>query len=534
MTTIRQAAAWAAQHGVIRLAASAFALCATGAAMATLPQASDSSVGDPIATVDTPFDATPRVDVRPPVEVREIQESVPLPSSSLSSTTPTEAQRSVTDLWERVRNGFTMSNLATSIVTEREAWYAAHPAQLRIMTERSRRYLFHIVEELEKRGMPTELALLPMVESAFNPMAYSRAHASGLWQFIPSTGKNYNLTQNWWYDARRDVVASTTAALDYLQMIYEMHGDWHLALASYNWGENAVARAVERNKRLGLPTDYDSLPMPRETRYYVPSLQALKNIIANPAAFGVALEPVANAPYFATVTLTRDIDVKVAARLAEMPIEDLVALNAGHNRPMMSSAQTPTLALPADRLDRFLANIGTYDKPLTHWRTYDAKRGERLEAIASNHGLSLEQLRRVNGIRGAGRLRDDVELLVPTGGAAVDVPAAIFAGPAMIAAEAERVAVRHAVRAGESWAGVARRYGVAVGELRTWNNVPNLVPGRQLTVFGASATAGASVRPVAATVIVRPTSAKAPVRIVRAAQPLRPAAAVKRNANTRS
>src|SRR6185369_17277021 len=193
------------------------------------------------------------------------------------------------DLWQRIRDGFAMPDLGGPIVAEKTAWYAARPDYLKRVFDRSRRYMFHIVEELERRGMPTELALLPMVESSFNPMAYSRAHAAGLWQFIPATGKRFNLEQSWWYDERRDIVESTSAALDYLQWLYEMHGDWHLALASYNWGEGAVSRAIARNRKSGKPTDYASLKMPAETRQYVPKLQALKNIIANPGPLGITL-----------------------------------------------------------------------------------------------------------------------------------------------------------------------------------------------------------------------------------------------------
>ena len=172
----------------------------------------------------------------------------------------------------------------------------------------------------------------------------SSARASGLWQFIPATGKSYNLSQNWWYDQRRDIVASTTAALDYLQTIYEMHGDWHLALASYNWGENAVARAIERNRQLGLPTDYQHLNMPAETKYYVPKLQALKNIIAQPQLFGISLPPIPNRPYFATVKKPAGIDLALAAKLAETPMDEFMALNPSYNRPVM-----PGEFGPADR-----------------------------------------------------------------------------------------------------------------------------------------------------------------------------------------
>src|SRR3954464_8056434 len=179
------------------------------------------------------------------------------------------------DLWQRVRQGFAMPDLDSDLVRKQMAYYASRPDYLQRMFDRSRIYLYHIVEELEKRNLPTELALLPMVESAFNPMAYSRAHASGLWQFIPGTGRRFELQQNWWYDGRRDIVESTKAALDYLAFLYEMHGDWHLALASYNWGEGAVARAIAKNRAAKLPTDYWSLSMPAETRHYIPKLQAL-------------------------------------------------------------------------------------------------------------------------------------------------------------------------------------------------------------------------------------------------------------------
>lgn len=449
------------------------------------------------------------IDEQGGIQITEVKEA--------AGTAPTDAARPA-DLWQRIRNGFAMPNLATPLVVERQNWYASQPQFIKLMTERSRRYMFHIVEELERRGMPTELALLPIVESAFNPMAYSRAHAAGLWQFIPSTGKHYKLQQNWWYDARRDIVASTTAALDYLQTIYEMHGDWHLALASYNWGEWAVARAVERNKKAGLPTDYASLPMPAETRHYVPKLQALKNIIANPAASNVELDPIPNAPYFASVTLTRDIDLHVAAKLADMPVEELVALNPGHNRPVASSAQAPALILPAERLERFMENLGSYDKPLTSWHLYAAQRGETLQSIAARHGMSVEQLQQVNGIRGTGRLPNDTQLLVASSANAQSVPG-LFAGVAMVAADPQARTVAHKVAKGESWYSIAKRYGVRVDQLQSWNKGDRLIAGQTVTVAAPAATAQAT-RPV--TAAGRPVAAKqAPARTQAKSQPIR-------------
>ena len=340
------------------------------------------------------------------VEVRDIRDLGPKP--------PAEATPG--DLWIRIRAGFAIPDLVSPVVVQRQAWYAQRPEQLRIFVDRSRKYLFHIVEALERRGMPTELALLPMVESAYNPMAYSRAHASGLWQFIPSTGRNYNLDQNFWYDGRRDILASTNAALDYLQSLYEMFGDWHLALAAYNMGENGVQRAIDRNKAQRKPADYQSISMPRETRAYVPSLQALKNIVANPGAAGVQLDPIPNAPYFVTVTLTRDIDLRVAAKLAEMPVEELVALNPGHNRPLVAAGHSPQLILPTDRAEAFIQNLERHDKPLSSWQIHTFKAGDKLDKLAAEHGLSLERLRAINGLGPKGTVVVGQQLVLPQKG----------------------------------------------------------------------------------------------------------------------
>ena len=324
------------------------------------------------------------------------------------------------DLWQRIRNGFAMPNLDGPLVADRQAWYLNRPEMLRTLLDRSRRYLYYIVDELQKRGMPTELALLPLVESAYNPMAYSRARASGIWQFIPSTGKSYRLEQNWWRDQRRDIIASTDAALDYLQNIYEMNGDWHLALASYNCGENAVARAVSRNQSRGLPTDYLSLNMPTETRYYVPKLQALKNIIAKPELFGMRLDPIPNQAYFGTVKKPADMDVSLAAKLAETPLAEFIALNPSYNRPVMLAGKGGPLLLPSDKVQVFLTNLQNHEqqeKPLSTWHTYTLKKGEKFEAIAARFGISPTGLKQINGITRRTRVAAGTTLLVPGKGA---------------------------------------------------------------------------------------------------------------------
>src|ERR1039457_235640 len=278
-------------------------------------------------------------------------EPLPVAAEAEPQTLP---RKPALDVWERVREGFALPNLESPLVSQWQAWYLNRPQLLKAMFERSRRYVYHVVDELDKRGMPTELAFLPMVESGYNPMALSSAQASGLWQFIPSTGKNYKLEQNHLYDARRDVIASTSAALDYLQSLYEQFGDWHLALASYNWGENAVGRAIERNKAKGQPSDYRMLVLPEETRNYIPKLQALKNIVANPGAFNIELEPVPNRPYFATVASARDIDVNVAAKLADVPLEEFLALNPAHNQPLISKSAPAGIVVPVETVEAFV------------------------------------------------------------------------------------------------------------------------------------------------------------------------------------
>ena len=411
----------------------------------------------------------------PSPSAREVKDSLrTIPTIDLTAVPP--------DLWDRIRTGFSMPNLSSPLVQDRQIWYASQPSYVKRMVERSKRYLYYIVEELEKRGMPTELALLPMVESAFNPMAYSRSHASGLWQFIPSTGKNYNLQQNSWYDGRRDIVASTGAALDYLQFLYDMHGDWHLALASYNWGENAVARAIEKNKAKGLPTDYLSLTMPTETRYYVPKLQALKNIIAGPHVFGVDLEPVPNTPYFVTVEKTRDIDVHLAAKLADMPLAEFLALNPGHNRPVIVAKGTPGLVLPADKAKLFLANLEVHGPSLVSWQMYTLKRGDKLEQIAAKHAISLAHLKQVNGIGRRTKVGPGYQLLLPLKGASIQPLPAMFQPPA---APETRMAVRkvsYTVRRGDTLSKIAQRYKVSTDDLRKWNRIGRLAAGQRLVV----------------------------------------------------
>lgn len=325
------------------------------------------------------------------------------------------------DLWERIKNGYGMPDSTSPLVANHEKWYGSRPDYIKRMVERSQKYLFHIVEEVEKRGMPTEIALLPMIESAYNPQAYSSGRASGIWQFIPSTGKNFGLKQNWWVDNRRNVTFATDAALTYLQKLHTMFGAWDLALAAYNAGEGTVGRAIERNRKQGLPTDYESLNLPSETKNYVPKLQAIKNLMTNPGDYGLKIQTIANTPYFAKVSAPAQIDAHLAAKLAEITDDEFLALNPSYNRPVITSSGSGDkheLLLPILSAQTFRSNLATYDKPLVSWQTYFAKRGERLESIATKFGIQLAKLRDVNNLPAQKKIKNSSTILVPNGNAA--------------------------------------------------------------------------------------------------------------------
>ena len=260
------------------------------------------------------------------------------------------------DLWQRVRRGFVMGELNSPLVLQQEQWYATRPDYIQRFVDRGSKYLHHIVEEVEKRGMPMEVALLPIIESAFNPQAFSSAKASGMWQFIPSTVKHFGLKQDWMADNRRDVLLSTDAALDYLQKLYGMFNSWELAFAAYNCGEGCVARAIAKNEKKGLPTDYLSLNLPLETRSYVPKLIAVKNIILSPGSYGVELEAMENRPYFAKVAAPEKMDTSLAARLAEMPEAEFATLNPAFIRPVASSG-TGYFLVPYEKAETFRSNL---------------------------------------------------------------------------------------------------------------------------------------------------------------------------------
>ena len=386
------------------------------------------------------------------------------------------------DLWDRIVRGYAVPDIDGPLVDKWERWYADRPDYVARMVDRSRRYLYHIVNEVDRRSMPLEVALLPMIESAFNPTAVSSARASGIWQFMPSTGRHYGLQQNFWFDSRRDVIAATDKALDYLQKLFGDFGDWQLALAAYNWGEGNVGRALQRNQQRGLPLDYVSLAMPDETRNYLPKLQAVKNIVRDPDRYGLALADIPDAPYFTVVKVDRKMDVKRAAELAELPQDEFLALNPQHNRPVIAGADEFTILLPTDKAELFAAKLQLHHQPLVSWQAYRMKDGESLQQLAVKFRMSAETLRAINGIGARGRIGRGQMLLVPaerpTAAADASLENAVFT----IVPQGRTT--YHTVARGETLVGVARRYGVSAAELREWNRLSQsaIQAGQQLRV----------------------------------------------------
>lgn len=373
------------------------------------------------------------------------------------------------DLWQRIRNGFALKQLDSPLVATHVGWYAQRPDYLRRTIARSKLYLFHIMEEVQKRGMPAEIALLPIVESAFNPMAYSRSHASGIWQFIPSTGKDFGLKQNNWYDGRRDIVAATDAALDYLDKLHTMFGTWNLALAAYNCGEGCVSRAIAKNQAQGLPTNYLSLSLPAETRHYVPKLMAVKEIIADPGMAGLSLDSIPNQAYFVSVSLHQSIDVKLAAKLADMPVKDFESLNPAFTQPVVRSDSAQPILLPVDKAAAFSNNLKNYDHPLVSWQIYPAKKGERAVTIAKKFGVTVAWLKQHNQfeLTRKGKLTADHSLMLPFGN---KVDTALAAAHTKSAA-----ATRHTrtvkVKRGDTLAALASHHGASITEIKRWNHL---------------------------------------------------------------
>jgi membrane-bound lytic murein transglycosylase D len=426
--------------------------------------------------------------------IQTLEWSGDTPSGAIESETAAEA--SLDDVWQRIRSGFRIDDAAAQnpLVAVHESWFAARPASVRRLVERSRPYLYHIVEELDRRAMPMEIALLPMIESAFIPTALSPSAASGIWQFIPSTGRLYGLKQDTWYDGRGDFTASTSAALDYLGKLYLDFGDWQLALAAYNCGEGCIARAIQKNVQQGLPTDYASLSLPNETRHYVPKLLALKNLIRESERYGIAIEQLPDQPYFNQVTVHASMDIHSAARLADMSSDEFIALNAAFPRKLILSDTPVNLLVPVDKADTFQRNLetGSWDT----WQPYAARKGERPAALAKRFDISLARLEEHNQLHTKnGKLVRAQTILVPVKGRGVvaaeaqsslATPAATqhvalrgdtLLGDAIqptslkVSVRKRAQSVRYTVKRGDTLHAITRRFDISLGDIKAWNPV---------------------------------------------------------------
>ena len=415
------------------------------------------------------------------------------------------------DLWARLRAGFAMPELDNDGVRKAEAWYSSRPDYVQRMTERGSRYLFHIVEEVEKRGMPTEMALLPFIESAYNPQAQSTAKASGMWQFVPATGRDFALKQNIFRDDRRDVLASTRAALDYLNRLHDMFGDWQLALAAYNWGQGNVQKSIARNQKRGLPTDYDSIQMPDETRYYLPKLQAVKNIVMTPEAFGLTLPSLSNHPYFLSVAIERDMDVDVAARLAGLGTDEFKQFNPQMNKPVILAAGTERVLLPFDNASAFALNLAAHRGPLATWTAWVVPRTMKPAEAAKQVGMNEDALREINKIPPKMLVKKGSTLLVPRAAhRQEDVSELLAENASMTLAPDVPPLRRVSWRAGkgETVAAVARRYRVSSVQVAQWNKLgpraTSFKAGQTVVVYTATAAAPAAPQRVAAKTVATP------------------------------
>ena len=423
-------------------------------------------------------------------------------------TDPAQPAAQGDDLWKRIGAGLNIPRqLERKSVKGRLAWYAKNQKYLDRVSERSRPYLHHIVSEVEKRGMPLELALLPIVESAFLPFAYSRSHASGIWQFIPSTGKIYGLKQNWWYDGRRDIVAATRAALDYLEKLNrEFDGDWLLALAAYNTGERNVARAIRRNKKAGKATDFFSLRLPRETRGYVPSLLAVAELVANPEQHGIVWQPVPDQQYFAQVNTGEQIDLAVAAELAGLTMDELYTLNPGFNRWATDPRGPHRLLVPVAGEQAFVEKLAVLSPDeRVNWESHRIKQGETLAGIAARYRTSVASLKSLNNLRSdVIHQGDTLRVAAPKQAMkhyTLSVDGRRWSG---LKDSGDGEKFTYTVKRGDSLWAIGKRYGVSVKQLTAWNGISRnriLRPGQKLTLWFAD-----SGKKTAETVTAKPAN----------------------------
>ena len=415
-------------------------------------------------------------------------------SAAPSVTMPREWQHhngeDYDDLFDRMRAGFAFDEVQEPAIDVQLAWFEHNPDYLERVFQRGQRYMYHIITEVEARGMPLEFALLPVVESAYEPFAYSRSRAAGLWQFIPDTGARFGLKRDWWFDGRRDVVESTRAALDYLQALHDQfNGDWLLAIAAYNVGENTVQRELDFNRANRKPTDFWHLRLPAETRAYVPKLLALKRLMAEPERYGLEFAAIPNEPYFAVIDTDSQIDLKIAAQLAGTSYDELVALNPGYNRWATDPDGPHRMLVPIDNADAFdvaLSSLAPEDR--VRFTSHEVTRKETLAMLAKEYGTSAAVIAKINDLKG-GKLTPGETLKIPE--ISGELPEKVLLAAARVdrpetdtGGRRQRQIV-YRVRAGETLSSIARRHGLPVSTLARLNNIGSsdtLVKGQRLVI----------------------------------------------------
>ena len=405
--------------------------------------------------------------------VDEVEDSEITQSTSEARTSPREIliQEKPENIWKVVNKGYGIPDpkkkWAKKVVKKYERWYSEHPVYTYRMFERTKRYIYYVVQEVKKRNMPMEIALLPIIESAYNPIARSNMKAVGLWQFIPSTGKNYGLKQNWWKDERSNVILSTNASLNYLEKLYKQFGTWELALAGYNAGEGKVAREIKKNKRRKRPTDYYTISLPRETDEYVSKLIAMKHIIQNPSKFNVDVPYIPNTPYFGEVTLTEQMDIDLILKLADISSEEFELLNAHHKRPLIPKEQEPTIILlPKYKIETYNKNLAEHNEPLSNWVLYKPKRKESIMKVAKRFDINLSTFKRINSLNGRVTFRRNSTVLIPKSNALKSKYTLKGTGDYNYTSVGT-----HHVSKGDTLGGIARKYKVSIEDLKEFNEL---------------------------------------------------------------
>ena len=405
--------------------------------------------------------------------VDEVEGSEITQSTGEARTSPREIliQEKPENIWKVVNKGYGIPDpkkkWAKKVVKKYERWYSEHPVYTYRMFERTKRYIYYVVQEVKKRNMPMEIALLPIIESAYNPIARSNMKAVGLWQFIPSTGKNYGLKQNWWKDERSNVILSTNASLNYLEKLYKQFGTWELALAGYNAGEGKVAREIKKNKRRKRPTDYYTISLPRETDEYVSKLIAMKHIIQNPSKFNVDVPYIPNAPYFGEVTLTEQMDIDLILKLADISSEEFELLNAHHKRPLIPKEQEPTIILlPKYKIETYNKNLAEHNEPLSNWVLYKPKRKESIMKVAKRFDINLSTFKRINSLNGRVTFRKNSTVLIPKSNALKSKYTLKGTGDYNYTSVGT-----HHVSKGDTLGGIARKYKVSIEDLKEFNEL---------------------------------------------------------------